>query len=266
MNKLLFPNGGLPLYGNDFDFMQSSLREGIHTTLRPICEQTGGKMVVSGCALSFNSGTGSYFIAAGWVMIDYELLWFVGGDTGVTDPNGIIDIELEAYTYADTHANATRTMVDSSSQNIWQRREARFAVTPVVTKLQVALNEFRLPYLIAKMIEGAADTTVTLTDFDNGWSGGGLFTPKGIRRGNTVILRGSLEVGTIDIITYTLAFTLQSGYRPKVRQYFVCAMPNTSIGLVDILTTGEVFVKYLLNDTVSPASLLDISNIRFEAA
>ena len=93
------------------------------------------------------------------------------------------------------------------------------------------------------------------------------FSPKAIRRGNTVILRGLLEVGTIDISSYTTAFTLQVGYRPKVRQFFVCAMPHSSIGLVDILaSTGEVLIKYLLNDTVSPASLLDISNIRFEAA
>jgi hypothetical protein len=105
-----------------------------------------------------------------------------------------------------------------------------------------------------------------LTGFDNGWTSGGLISPKGIRRGNTVILRGLLGVGAIDSVTYTLAFTLQDGYRPKVRQYFVCAMPNSSIGLVDITTTGEVFIKYLLDNIVSPASLLDISNIRFEAA
>jgi len=265
MNKLLFPNGGLPLYGDDFDFLQSGLREGILATVRPFCEQTGGKMVLSGCALTFNPSSGTYFLSSGWVVINYEILFFVGGDTGVSDPSGIYDIELEANHYPDSDTYATRTLVNGTSANIWQRRDARFAVTPSVPKLQAALNEYRLPYLIAKLIEGASDTAVTLMDFENDWAGGS-FPPKAIRRGNTVLLKGLLEVGTIDISTYTTAFTLQDGYRPKVRQYFVCAMPNSSIGLVDILTTGVVNVKYLLNDTVTPASLLDISNIRFEAA
>ncbi len=263
MNKLLFPNGGLPLYGNDFDFMQSNLRDGIMACLRPYCLQTGGKMVVSGCDLTFNNTTNTFFIGSGWVVIDYELLWFGGGDSGKTDPSDIYDIELEMYVFADNNANATRTMASGASENIWQRREARFAVTPSVTKLQVALNEYKLPFLIAKLIEGAADTSVSLTDFVNSWAANSLFVPKAIRRGNTVLLKGLLEVGTISDAAYTLAFTLQDGYRPKVKQFFVCAMPDSAAGLVTVNQDGSVLVKYLINNT---ADILDVSNIRFEAA
>jgi hypothetical protein len=266
MNKLLFPNGGLPLYSDDFDYMQSSLRDGINACLYPYAEQTGGFMVVSGCYIAFNNTTQTYIVGAGWVLISFELLFFAGGDSGITDEANLPEIELERYAYADSNSNATRNMANGNSENIWQKREARFKQTPNVAGLFVAKNEYKLAYLIAKLIEGAADTEVGLTGFLNNWGGGNIILPKAIRRGNTVILRGLLEVGTIDLTSYTHAFTLQENYRPKVRQYFTCAMPNTGIALVDIFTDGSVYVKYLLDSPQTPPVLLDISSIRFEGA
>jgi hypothetical protein len=267
MNKLLFPNGGLPLYSDDFDYMQSSLRDGINACLYPYAEQTGGFMVVSGCYIAFNNTTQTYVVGAGWVLIQFELLYFAGGDSGITDETNLGTIELERHVYEDASPNATRNLVNGNSANVWQRREARFKQTPNNNAiLYVAKNEYKLPYLIAKLIEGAADTQVGLTGFLNNWGGGNIILPKAIRRGNTVILRGLLEVGTIDLTIYTQAFTLQENYRPKVRQYFTCAMPDTGIALVDIFTDGSVYVKYLLDSPQTPPVLMDISSIRFEGA
>jgi hypothetical protein len=266
MNKLIFPNGGLPLYGDDFSYMQDSLRKAMTASLLPYAALNGGNMVVSGCVMNFNNVTQTFDFTEGWVMIDYDLLWFRGGDSGEDNAADIFDIEVEPYIYADPNANATRTLANGNSANVWQRREARFRQTPNLIYLAIALNSNRLPYLAAKLLEGAADTDVALTGFDNNWGGGNIISPRAIRRGNTVILRGLLSVGTVNTTNFNLVFTLQLGYRPKVRQYFTCAMPNSSIGLVDILQDGSVYVKYLLENTTDPPSLLDISNIRYEGA
>lgn len=263
MNKLLFPNGGLPLYGNDFDFMQSSVHDGINAVLRPFAETAGGNMIVSG--LDFTLVGSNYHISDGWVMLNYELLRFVGGDTGITDPIDLQDnVVIELYVYQDSSPNATRTMASGATENVWQRRQARIAVLGGLPALTVS-DPVRLEYIIANAVDGISDVFVPMLDFENSWTGAGLFPNRIIRRGKTVILRGLLTVGTIDSITYTKVFQIQEGFRPKVRQYFICAMPNTSIGLVDILPTGEVFVIGVIISTTSPPALMDVSNIRFEA-
>jgi hypothetical protein len=265
MNKLLFPNGGVPLYGDDFNYMQESLREGITASLRPYAVLTGGKMIVFGCDMSLSPLTGTLHFTAGVVMIDYQLYSFVGGDSGYDTDADII--EVEAHIYDDPNLNATRTLANGNAANIWQKREARFKqITTNTNTLFIGRNENRLAYLVAKLIEGAADVDVILTQFLNNWGGGNLISPKATRRGNTVILTGLLAVGTIVAISLTKVFSLQENFRPKIRQYFVCAMPNSAIALVDILPNGDFFVKYLLENPQDPPVLLDISNIRFEGA
>ncbi|MBL7813399.1 MAG: hypothetical protein JNL70_00235 [Saprospiraceae bacterium] len=264
MNKLLFPNGGLPLYGNDFDFMQSGLHEGINAVLRPFAEQVSGNMIVSG--LDFTLVGSNYHISDGWVMLNYELLKFVGGDTGITDPVDLQDgVVVELYVFQDSSPNATRTMANGSTENVWQRRQARLAVVGGLPSLTVS-DSIRLEYLLSIAIEGIADVSVPMIDFENSWTGSGLFSNRIIRRGKTVILRGLLSVGTIDDAVFTQIFTIQEGFRPKVRQYFICAMPNTSIALVDITTSGNVLVIGVQLSISSPPSLLDLSNIRYETA
>jgi hypothetical protein len=266
MNELLFPDGGLPLYGGDFGFMQANLMAGINATLRPYAALNDGNMVVSGCDVTVNPSNQNYIISAGWVMIGYELRYFEGGDSGVSDPNGLYDIEVEAFDYPSTNPNATRNLVNNTSANVWKIRGARFKQTPNVPSLQVGFNGVRMPYLAAKLIEGAADSVIVLNDFVNDWTGGNLFQARATRRGNTVILRGLLQIGQIDINNFTQVFTLTDGWRIKQNQFFICAMPNTSIAMVNIFTNGEVWVKYILQDINNPPALLDISNIRFEAA
>lgn len=264
MNKLLFPNGGLPLYGNDFDFMQNGLHEGINAILRPFAEQVGGNMIVSG--LDFTLVGSNYHISDGWVMLNYELLKFIGGDTGITDSVDLQDgVVVELYVFQDSSPNATRIMASGATENVWQRRQARLATIGGLAALTVS-DSIRLEYLLSIAIEGVADISVPMLDFENSWTSSGLFSNRIIRRGKTVILRGLLTVGAIDDTNFTKIFTIQEGFRPKVRQYFICAMPNTSIALVDILTNGFVFVIGVQISTASPPTLLDLSSIRFEVA
>jgi len=264
MDRFLTPNGGLKILGNDFAYIQDSLGSAINAVLRPFAEQVGGNMIVSG--LDFTLVGSNYHISDGWVMLNYELLKFVGGDTGITDPLDLQDgVVVELYVFSDSSAAATRTMESGGTENVWQRRQSRIAVVGGLPALTVA-DSIRYEYLVATAIDGISDIYVPMLDFENSWTGGGLFSAKVIRRGRTVILRGLLAVGTISTSTYTKIFTIQSGFRPLVRQYFICAMPNSSIALVDILTNGEVFVIATVLDTVNPPNLMDVSNIRFEAA
>lgn len=265
MDKFLTPNGGLKILGNDFAYIQDALGSSINAVLRPFAEQVGGNMIVSG--LDFTLVGSNYHISDGWVMLNYELLKFIGGDTGITDPFDLQDgVVVELYVFSDSSAAAaTRTMESGGTENVWQRRQSRMAVVGGLPSLTVA-DSIRYEYLVAVAIDGISDVSVPMLDFENSWTGGGLFPARVIKRGRTVILRGLLSVGTISSSTYTTVFTIQSGFRPLVRQFFICAMPNSSIALVDVLPSGEVLVIGIVLDTVSPPSLMDVSNIRFETA
>lgn len=264
MDKFLTPNGGLKILGDDFAYLQNALGSPINAVLRPFAEQVGGNMIVSGLRFTLTGST--YYISDGWVMLNYELLKFNGGDTGISDPAALQDgVVVELYVFADASPAATRTMESGTTQNVWQRRQARLTVVGGLPQLTVG-DDIRLEYLIATGIDGVSDVSVPMLSFENDWTSGGLFQGRIIRRGRTVILRGLLAVGTITTTGFTKIFTIQEGFRPRVRQYFICAMPNNSIGLVDILTNGEVYVIGSILDIVNPPSLLDVSNIRYEAS
>jgi len=72
MNKLLTPNGGMPLHGDDLQWIQDGTKEAIKGLFHIFSSPATGNLILSGCALIDNGG-GNYTITEGYVLIAYEV-------------------------------------------------------------------------------------------------------------------------------------------------------------------------------------------------
>lgn len=78
------------------------------------------------------------------------------------------------------------------------------------------------------------DTVWTNATTQNSWVGGSV-APGYIREGNTVVLRGNVQGGTIG----NAAFTLPTGYRPSSLLAMACAV-DLQTGYCQVTTAGLV--------------------------
>lgn len=266
MDRLLTPNGGLPILGNDFGFIQDAQSVGTNAILRPFYDLSQGGMVINGCKLSLVSG--SYHISNGWVMIQGEMLEFTGGDTGITDPADLLDgVVIERYVYESNTPPSSRTMVDNTTKTVWQYRRARLATGSAGVPTFTVSDNIRLEYLIAVATQGVTDVSVPMLDFENNWGvPQNVFQPRIYKRGKTVFLKGLLQVGSIASNTFTHIFTIQNEFRPAFRRYYMCPMPNTDWGIIDVQTNGDVYIIVPNLNNQNPPFFLDVSSISFEAA
>lgn len=73
MNRLIFPNGGFPLHGDDFGFMQDAAIDALKASLWHVASQHAGNIIISGCAVSYDGFTCS--LSAGYAMLNYEIVF-----------------------------------------------------------------------------------------------------------------------------------------------------------------------------------------------
>jgi hypothetical protein len=261
MDKMLTPNGGLPILGNDFAYMQDAQSAGTNAILRVFSDLSQGGMVVNGCKFSLVGST--YHISNGWVMME-----FTGGDTGITDPADLQDgVVIERYIYEENTAPSSRTMADNSTKTVWQRRRARLVTGAVGVPTFTVTDSIRLEYLMALATQVITHVSVPMLDFENNWGvPQNTFQPRIIKRGKMCFFKGLLATGSMSSTSYTQIFTIQQDFRPAYRRYYICAMPNKDWGIVDIQTDGTVYVIVPNFDSQNPPALLDVSSISYETA
>lgn len=94
MNKLIFPNGGMPFELDDLDFMQEATKDGIKGLLHEFASKNSGNLILSGCKVSPNGS--NFDISAGYVMLDYEVLSFVGAtNIATSQPYFELDVSYD---------------------------------------------------------------------------------------------------------------------------------------------------------------------------
>lgn len=75
MKKLNINNAGrMPLWQTDLDWMQQSYTEIIHELVKELANTGSYMFPVSGCRVTYNEGTGTVSMTAGWFWWDGELL------------------------------------------------------------------------------------------------------------------------------------------------------------------------------------------------
>jgi hypothetical protein len=73
MNKLVTPNGGMPLYGDDLGWIQEAVMGALKGSgeLFAFAAQHSGNCIITGCDISFSGGEAT--ITEGFVLLDYEV-------------------------------------------------------------------------------------------------------------------------------------------------------------------------------------------------
>jgi hypothetical protein len=237
MNKLVIPNGGMPLHGDDFDFIHNSNLEAFKGLIHLYAAPHNGNMILSGCEVTGNT------VAAGYVLIDYEVCYFAGGVMSNSVPN-------YSYRYILTvvyDASGKDVFADSVTRDTYQVRRAGLYDTD---DPGVAFNGPRLDKAIWAIVE-SFNTERQLTSFVNGWSDVGQTYVK-LLPGGMKCIHGSLAVGAKSTSSLTKVLTLPAAeYRPSFARQIAhsFADPTLRHGLFIFNQNGDV--EYLAGDNLA---------------
>ena len=256
MNRLIIPNGGMPLHGDDFRWIQDGVKDGIKGLVHLFASPYNGNIVLSGCAASYIAGNLS--LTPGYVSIDYEVCYFPGAT--ITVPSGGASLKL-SITY-DT--GGLDVFADLVSRNTYEIRTCQLtdgiadgsevvvynSGLASIPRLQTIIEAYTVNSLVSQDITG----------FANSWT---IFTgsqAKLYRHLNKVQLQGLITGGTSNGST---AFVLPVGFRPPVDLAFlVYGDPNYAY--LNILTTGNVVISQSPTNTfLQDSEFISLAGVSF---
>jgi hypothetical protein len=255
MNKLLFPNGGCPVYGDDFIFLDTAQRDTFKAVLFEVSTIYNGYLILGGCGITIAGA--NFTVAPGYLLVDYEICRFDGGTYSTA---GGIDGSFAFSVSNDS--GGLKTFANGSTQNTWQIRKVVFnAGLPAGGPLDYAeLSNY------SDGIEALLNQKVTSSNsfsMINGWSKSVSEPPVLYKHLKQVNLNGELVPGTMLVNSWTKITTLPVGFRPIKRFKSVqAAYQSTMFGncIIDVFTNGEVYAA-ATSTTVWDLVSLDLSYI-----
>lgn len=236
----------MPLFGDDFNFLDTAARDALKGLLFDVVKQTNGSLVLGGCELSIAGGTVT--VAAGYVMIDYEVRYFPGTSFPTSTATGG---NFSADNYFD--AGGLKTFANASSQNTWQVRRAKFNPTNDVVDGPLDYNsgEFRrLGRLMHDLISNQVTASSSISLF-NSWAAEGGNAPIVRKHFSNVYFYSGFVPGTISDVSFTQIALLPVGYRPARRFKTIVAAFGTGVYgsiMLEVFTNGEVYAILLTGD------------------
>lgn len=160
MNKLLIPNGGMPLEGDDFRWEQSAVRDAFKGMLHYFASPYNGNIVLSGCQISLVSGNA--VVTEGYVCINYEVCYVAAQSVAVS---GLATSSLKIVETYD--ASGLEVFADSVSRDTYAIRRA------VVSDTLAGSNEIVLsaPVYLADILGATVEPmTSPVTSFESGFA------------------------------------------------------------------------------------------------
>lgn len=261
MNKFLTPNGGMPIFGDDFAYLDAAYRDGFKGILHELAlsAPVPGNMVLGGCELTIVSGTVT--LSAGYLLLDNEVFFYAGQSWPVASgTTGVFSTSIST----DTAGN--RMFANGTTQSPWQKRIAVF--TPTTSPSGGDFELGVLPRLSALIYNKMLNLSVSSAAFTmvNGWAKSAAPNdPLLSKHFKQVSWAGNFDMGTITNTSWTLITTLPAGFRPakRVRQPVMVnglTAPFNGIIFFDIYTNGEVYVQNQTTTAWTGASI----NITFQ--
>lgn len=255
MDSVVVANGGMKMYGNDFQFMQAGFQSALLGSLKRWTDANGGKIIVAGCNFTLISGT-TYSISDGWVIISGELLYFAGSNYTFSGAVNFGLVELELYQFDMPDLDAFRDVL-GSSYSPWKRRAARLKTTAGTT---LALSDANR---LENVMRGVLNTTVTSTSLSLS-SGCALVSSsaKFVKSNGVINFMVAVSLDTLTDYSGAGGFifaTLPSGFAPAFDMSFF--VPNSSRGLsmVHLKTNGDVYFEHRMSSGFIAGSTVFIS-------
>lgn len=246
MDRLTIPNGGMPLEGDDFNWMQGGIKDALKGVLHAFASPYGGSIILSGFE-------GSTTLSEGYCMINYEVCYFPGASPGAVGVGQVIRISLES-TYDPA---GLEVFADSVSKNTYEKRRARVDIVADTGGL-FTTDSPRLVDII-RSICNVEESNVNLAINQNSWVIAGELSRARKIQGR-VYLRGKIRGGT----TNQVAFVLPVGYRPLQTILVTVAMLEGGINAaLKVETNGNATVVTDGNLVVNGANYVSLYGVDF---
>lgn len=126
MDKFLTYEGEQPIWLDDINFMQDSVRTAITNILQIITQRNITECILYGCAITYGQSTISW--TSGVVMLSGEILPVKAGRINGTD---ISNMPIYLSIAEEFDPSGSRTFKDGIVHNCWQKRYATMTTTAV---------------------------------------------------------------------------------------------------------------------------------------
>lgn len=236
MNKLTIPNGGMPLHGDDFAWMQDGIQEAIEGALHLFAAPHGGNLILSGCEATISGGAIAY--APGFVLLGHEVLRFEGTTLSNTINDG------HKWKLAITYDPAGNDVfADTVARDTYEVRRAIVQDSP--TGVDVGTIA-RMDERIATIAQ-AGNWTQQVTSFGTGF-GGALHVRN---TAGTRLLYGTVALSTpLPFGAWTkLAELPSTESRPATDRYMMVPLLGapSNTGILRIKANGDIEINPLVD-------------------
>lgn len=236
MNKLIIPNGGMPLFGDDFNFLDDAQRDALKGVLYELALPYDGNLILGGCELTTSGPTTT--ISAGYVLIDWEVCYFPGTSfSSVLDPTGSFSLDTS------WDSDGLKTFANGASLNTYQIRRAVFnqgAISGGFNEIPGIQSVSSSLYERLKILISSSQSIIVF----NGWLKEVANQPTLHKHFRHVTLNGGFQVGDIDSLTFTKIAQLPINYRPATRFKSIVAAVGVGVYgsmMLEFFTNGEVY-------------------------
>lgn len=196
MDRLITPNGGMPLELDDLVFIQNAFKGALKGILHEVSKQNAGNLILSGCEVT-DLGGGNYSLSEGYVMLGYEVCYV----PAVPSVNHVIAAIVLDISY---NSVGNDVFFDGISRDTYEIRQGKpYVPSTTLTNPHVTLSdEFRLTTLLPKamknkwaLIDFVGEKYVFQTsDFKNGATANTSFPPYAIKKNGVVRFYGSVNI------------------------------------------------------------------------
>lgn len=246
----------MPLHGDDFQWIQDAVKDGLKGVLFRFAQAAGGNMILAGCEITDNGG-GNYDMDEGFVMINYEVCYVPAHSFTTADlPNSSIKLTL---TY---DAVGQDTFADAVVRDTYEIRRA-LASAGNGGGNEILLNSpYQLDDRIYEVISEKATNSTSFTA-QNGF---GLVDLKADRFGNQIIVWGDIagtynENQIILLQDWCNVVDIPVGFRPASERVGMLAVDyNGQTYKVHISSSGRISIRKIGG---SPTSIVLYLNLAF---
>lgn len=215
MDKLVFPNGGMPLELDDLDFMQNASKEAISGLYHQYASLHNGFIVISGVVVS--GASSPYNVSEGYVMCNYEVCHFPAQTS----------VDLVPYIALDSTYDSAGNDVffDGVSRDTYNVRKAKVVSSGTPSSFLLS-DDRRLHNVIGKLTASPVvkeDSAGTKYTFVTGDVVGGVLVTNpssvpayAIKKNGRVALYGKVAINTTTVgaaLPFYNLIALPSGFR-----------------------------------------------------
>lgn len=238
MNRLIIPNGGMPLEGDDFNWMYSGVLEAFKGgALYPFALQSSGNFIIAGCTISLSGGNAS--VTEGFVMLNYEICYCPAHTVAVTS------LAASSLKIDETYdATGSEVFADAITRDTYAIRRAKIS-DGLNSGVEIVLENPKRYY-----------SKQTISTFINDWEVYDGNTVSLEKIGNVVHIQGVITGG----INNQGAFQFQNEFIPaQYKRYLsVGSAANIVIGLESLQAYLSIYKSGL-----GEVNLADIIPIDF---